>query len=146
MAGPINTRFAVAVHLLTLLSSASAPSTSAELAGSVGTNPVHVRRVLGRLREAGLVRSRPGVSGGWQVAVDPAATTLERVWDAVHGEDPVLGLHEAHPDCTVGQRIQGDLAALDREVLGAIRRRLAGTTVADVARGDVAADVVPASA
>jgi DNA-binding IscR family transcriptional regulator len=132
MAGPTNTQFAVAVHLMTLLSAADAPLASPALAGSVGTNPVHVRRVLGRLREAGLVTSRPGVAGGWQVAVDPATTGLDRVWRAVHGDEPVLGVHDAHPDCAAGQRIQADLVALDRDVLAVLEERLAATTIADL--------------
>jgi DNA-binding IscR family transcriptional regulator len=77
MSGPANTQFALGVHMATLLSAVEAgPQTSELLASSAGSNPVHVRRVLGRLRDAGLVGSRPGPRGGWQLAVDPETTTL----------------------------------------------------------------------
>ena len=64
MSRPTNTQFALAVHVLTML--AALPRelrNSEEMAGSAGSNPVHIRRVLGRLRAAGLVASRSGRTG-----------------------------------------------------------------------------------
>src|SRR3954467_4735439 len=100
VARPTNTQFALAVHMLTLLAgSAPAQLSSEEMAGSAGSNPVHVRRVLGRLPTAGLVTSPPGVGGGWSLLAEPATTTLADVWRVVHADDHVLGLHGANPDC-----------------------------------------------
>ena len=66
MSSPTNTRFAVAYHALGLLASIPGePLSSEQLAVSVGSSPVYLRRVLGLLRRAGLVESRPGASGGW---------------------------------------------------------------------------------
>jgi Rrf2 family protein len=143
MGGPTNTQFALAVHMLTLLAgSAPALLSSEEMAGSAGSSPVHVRRVLGGLRDAGLVSSRPGVGGGWQLTGDPASTTLADVWQVVHGDDPVLGLHGAHPDCTVGQSIQRLLTDVDRRAHRAIADELATTTIAQlVAEAEAHADL-----
>ena len=139
MGGPTNTQFALAVHMLTLLAgSAPALLSSEEMAGSAGSSPVHVRRVLGGLREAGLVTSRPGVGGGWQLATDPQTTTLADVWRVVHGDDAVLGLHGAHPDCTVGQSIQQLLTDVDRRAQRAIADELARTTIAQLVAEAVA--------
>jgi Rrf2 family protein len=139
MGGPTNTQFALAVHMLTLLAgSAPALLSSEEMAGSAGSSPVHVRRVLGGLREAGLVTSRPGVGGGWQLAADPETTTLADVWRVVHGDDAVLGLHGAHPDCTVGQSIQRLLTDVDRRAQRAIADELATTTIAQLVAEAVA--------
>ena len=134
MSGPTNTQFAVAVHVLTMLAGLPRElQTSEGMAGSAGSNPVHLRRVLGRLRNAGLVTSRPGPGGGWQLVHDPSATTLADVWRAMNGDDPVLGLHEASPNCTVGQRIQGSLTEIDRRARAAIVAELETTTLADLA-------------
>ncbi|HWT95684.1 MAG TPA: Rrf2 family transcriptional regulator [Solirubrobacteraceae bacterium] len=150
MAQPTNTQFALAVHVLTLLSAAGACASEAGgrissefLAGSAGSNPVHVRRLLGRLRTAGLVQSRPGPSGGWRLAADPSSTTLADVWTAVHGDDAqVLGLHFAAPDCTAGQAIQAQLADLDRRAATAITAELRRTTLTDlVTRAGVSTDL-----
>ena len=140
MPGPSNTQFAVGVHVLTLLSAEPETTKSSEvLAASAGSNPVHVRRVLGRLRRAGLVRSRPGPHGGWLLDGATCETTLAEVWDAVHGDDPVLGLHSASPNCEVGQRIHGALAELDRRAARALTAELAETTLGDLVRSTQAA-------
>lgn len=134
MSGPANTQFAIATHVLTMLAAATPePLTSEVMAGSANANPVHIRRVLGRLREAGMVASRPGPRGGWTILADPEATTLADVWRAMTGgETGVLGVHEATPDCTVGQGIQAALEAIDRRAVAAIEAELRETTVADV--------------
>jgi Rrf2 family protein len=140
MPHPTNTQFALAVHMLTLLSAEPEITKSSEvLAASAGSNPVHVRRVLGRLRRAGLVRSRPGPHGGWLVDGATGETTLAEVWEAVHGDEPVLGLHSASPHCVVGQRIQGALAELDRRAARALTAELAETTLGDLVRSTDAA-------
>ena len=66
----ISSRSAVAVHLLTLLAmfEGGEPLPSGYMADSVNTNAVVVRRILGALREAGLVRSQEGSGGGWYLA------------------------------------------------------------------------------
>jgi Rrf2 family protein len=131
---PTNTQFAIAVHVLTMLTGLPRELQSSEvLASSVGSNPVHIRRVLSRLRAAGLVSSRPGPHGGWQLLRSPEETTLADVWRVVNGDDPVLGVHEADPNCPVGRLIQSNLEAIDRRALAAIEAELATTTLAQLA-------------
>lgn len=129
-----NTQFAVAVHVLTYLAGAGAdgPVSSEALSGSADVNPVYIRRILGPLREAGLVRSRAGAHGGWELAVDPRRVTLAQVWRLLQGDDPVLGLHGTNPDCPVGRSIQQSLVDLDRDVASAIESELGRTTVGDL--------------
>jgi len=134
MGRPTNTQFALAVHVLTMLAGLPRAMQSSEaMAASAGSNPVHIRRVLGRLREAGLVASRPGPGGGWQLLHPPQRTTLADVWRAVQGADPVLGLHEADPDCAVGRRIHANLGLIDRRANAAIEAELGRTTLAELA-------------
>jgi Rrf2 family protein len=137
MAAPTNTRFAVAVHVLTYLSSCAAagrttPVSSEELAASTAVNPVHVRKVLGPLRTAGLVRSRPGAHGGWELDADPGGVNLAQVWQVLQGDDPVLGIHGPNPACPVGVSIQGVLTDLDRRVAKAVLAELEGISLSDI--------------
>lgn len=143
MARSTNTQFAVAVHVLTYLSGAAVdrPVSSEELSGSTHVNPVYVRRVLGPLREAGLVRSRPGKHGGWELAADVEKVTLARVWELLQGDDPVLGIHGPNPDCAVGRGVQDSLTAVDRAVHAAVAQELARFTVHDVLTGKVRAEL-----
>ncbi|PRY39022.1 Rrf2 family transcriptional regulator [Umezawaea tangerina] len=139
MARSKNTQFAVAVHVLTYLAGDTGehPVSSEELSTSTNTNPVYIRRVLGPLREAGLVRSRPGVHGGWELAAAAHDITLATVWHLLQGTDPVLGLHGPDPACAVGRGVQESLTALDRAVAGAVATELEKVTVHDVLAGKV---------
>jgi Rrf2 family protein len=108
----INSRFTVAVHLLTLMSVSrerdpQAPVTSELAADSVSTNPVVVRRILGSLRRAGLVRSQPGPTGGWHLHREPAEISLRDVYRAVEDEQ-LFSMHRQQPnaECPVGRNIQ----------------------------------------
>jgi Rrf2 family protein len=146
MSRPTNTRFALAVHVLTMLAALPSELQNSEaMADSAGSNPVHVRRVLGRLRDAGMVASRPGPHGGWRLLGSPAQTTLADVWRAMNGDDPVLGLHYANPDCEVGQRIQRNLETIDRRTLAAIEAELETTTLDELAATARAVAVAAAS-
>ena len=79
-----NSRLSLALHTLSHM--AAEPSkirTSAHIADHAGTNPVFVRRVLGKLREAGLLISEKGHSGGWILAKAPSDITLADVYFAL---------------------------------------------------------------
>ena len=59
------------------------PVTSELIAGSINTNLVFIRHVMGSLSRAGLVASPPGVGEGWRLvrqtaAVEDGALLLER--------------------------------------------------------------------
>ena len=130
---PTNTQFAVGVHMLTLLAGRGPKLlSSADMAASADANPVYVRRVLGRLREAGIVSSRPGVGGGWGLVRDPADITLGDAWRAIQADDRLLGLHHVNPRCEVGQAIQHHLAAIDRRASAAVQSELDRITVAEM--------------
>ncbi|GAA4112988.1 Rrf2 family transcriptional regulator [Nocardioides fonticola] len=149
---PTNTRFAVAVHVLAYLAGMAAvgrttPVGSEELAGSTAVNPVHVRKVLGPLRAAGLLRSRAGAHGGWDLAADPGDITLAQVWRLLQGDDPVLGLHGPNPACGVGQAVQRALVDLDADIRDVVETRLAAVTVADlIADPDLVAQIAAVGA
>ena len=103
-----NGRFAVAVHLLALTFVAEQERlgtlvTSEYMAASVNTNPVVVRRVLGSLREAGLVTSQAGPGGGWQLTRAADEISLRDIYCAVV-DAPILALPSRDPnrECPVG--------------------------------------------
>jgi Rrf2 family protein len=97
----------VSVHLMAYLAHKGAlPVTSAELASSVDTNPVVIRRLLSGLKRSRLVSSQKGVAGGFQLASEPDGITLLDVYRAVEPEAS-LGLKRFAPNtrCPVGAKI-----------------------------------------
>ncbi len=129
-----NTRFAASVHMLAYLAyrqGAAVPS--AEIAASVDTNPVVIRRILAGLRAARMVRSQGGPGGGWQLLRDPGQITLRDVLHAM-GEASLFQLHSATPNpaCPVGKEIQSLLALRFRSAQEAMEKDLERTTIAQL--------------
>jgi Rrf2 family protein len=131
-----NSRFAVAVHVLSLMAwSGEEPLKSEQVAESVNTNPVVIRRMLKELAEAGLVVSQTGSLGGSRLASDPAKTTLLDVYQALECRG-VFSLHRQPPsrDCPVGVNIETVLGDVLLEVDSAVERVLQNITIDDVVR------------
>lgn len=131
-----NSRFAVAVHVLSLMAwSGEEPLKSEQVAESVNTNPVVIRRILKELAEAGLVVSQTGSLGGSRLAHDPTETTLLDVYQALE-YGGVFSLHRAPPsrDCPVGVNIETVLGDVLLEVDSAVERVLQNITINDVVR------------
>lgn len=130
-----NQRFAVSVHILTLLAaSQDAPLTSEAIAASVDTNPVVIRRTMAHLRQHGLVDSRPGANGGWKLMRPASQISLCEVFRAV-SHDEVLSTHShPDPDCLVGGMIQETLGHIFEKAQNAMEAALGQFTVSDVLR------------
>ena len=129
-----NSRFAVAVHVLSLMAwSGEEPLKSEQVAESVNTNPVVIRRMLLELAEAGLVVSQTGSLGGSRLANDPAKTTLLDVYQALECGG-VFSMHRQPPsrDCPVGVNIETVLGNVFLEVDSAVEQVLGNITINDV--------------
>lgn len=79
-----NSKLSLALHTLGHLAvDPEVPRTSAVIAKHHQTNDVVVRRVLGLLREAGLVVSEKGHAGGWKLARPAEQITLADIYLAL---------------------------------------------------------------
>lgn len=134
-----NSRLTIAVHALAWMALAQrrgqAVLTSDQVAASVNTNPVIIRRSLGDLRRAGLVESRRGAGAGWTLSRPPEEITLLDVYRAVEPE-PLFAMHHSEPnlECPVGKGIQPALGLVYDGAEQALRRELGLTSIADVLR------------
>jgi Rrf2 family protein len=127
----MNTRFAVATHILTLLhAEGGRPVNSEYLAASVNTNPALIRRLLAQLARAGLTRSQMGANGGAQLARPAGEITLLDVYRAVDDDGLLVGIHDsASPLCPVGRNIHGVLKGRLRAAQAAFETSLSTTTI-----------------
>ncbi len=129
-----NSRFVVAVHVVTLLAHEEGKAlTSDYIAGSVNTNPVVIRRILSQLSNAGLIRTTEGAGGGAALARAPGKISLAQILEAVEiGELFVLPRNDPNPLCPVGRCVQAILGEyLDgfREVM---EKAMSKVSVADI--------------
>jgi Rrf2 family protein len=141
----MNSRLTVAAHVLGMIAHLEREerrgATSEELAESVGTNAVVIRRVLGQLKAAGLIDSRRGAGGGSVLRRDPRSITLRDVHEAV--EEDGCGLIGRHASavgarCPVAPVIAQYLDELYVEAEEALKRTLDAVTVDAMSREVIA--------
>jgi Rrf2 family protein len=128
-----NSQFAMAVHVLTLIArSGESSAKSDQIAKSVNTNPVVIRRLLSQLNKAGLVTSHTGAAGGTRLARPSAEIKLVDVYRSVAcGE--VFALHGSpNQDCPVGRSVEAVLCVLQKEIDKSVSSTLEQHTLDDV--------------
>lgn len=125
-----NCRFHTAIHILVLLAMYREERLTSEMiAKSVGTNPVIIRKILGKLRKAGLVSATVGAGGGCELAKSPEKIHHSEVYRAVEG---ALIEPHANPNkcCPVGNRIHEAMSDVVVSVEKSIDAVLYRTTIA----------------
>lgn len=123
--------FAVAVHALVYLDRCGRALDSEALAANVCTNPARVRKVMARLRRAGLVAAKPGAEGGYRFCLEASNLTLREIAEALD-ETPVSpSWRPGNPDlpCAVASGMAGAMDAVYAELNSACMERLAGITL-----------------
>ena len=128
-----NGKFAISVHILTLLATRGEEWTSSDyLAGSININPVLVRKELINLREYGLVRSKEGKSGGSRLNKAPDQILMSEIYEAVRQKDLLgKGINFPNPACPIGRNINNHLDDLYEESERALVSSLATITLSD---------------
>jgi Rrf2 family protein len=130
----MNSRFSLAVHVLSLLATAPEERMTSEfLAMSIGTNPVVIRRLLASLRRAGLVSSKAAGGGGWMLGRSAGEISLAQIRQAISvGESAKMHRNEPHPACAVGKDVRLILRGVYTRADAALDRELSGITVASI--------------
>jgi len=129
-----NSRLSLALH--TLGHMAGDPErmrTSADIAEHAGTNPVVVRRVLGKLRDANLLASEKGHAGGWRLARSPHRITLADVYLAL--DESLISTDDevCVSDCAIETVLRSKVASVMRDIEQDLVERLASTTIVELA-------------
>ena len=130
----ISTRFSMAVHTLSLIAMSPNEITGDYIAGSVNTNPVVIRRIMGMLKKGGLVDVRPGVGGAFLLRA-PEEITLLDIYRTVNliEDNQLFGVHEdSNVLCPVGRGIERVLQSELSEAQSAMELRLAQTHLSQI--------------
>lgn len=135
----ISSRFSVAVHILSILSIYADPlPTSDMIAESVNTNAVVIRRILGMLKNAGLVDMKRGTGGSYLTKHIEEIDLLE-IYRAVEVVENG-GLFQIHPNpnpnCPIGANIQSVLEVSMLSAQEAMENVLSKVTMLDII-GDI---------
>ena len=130
-----NTRFPVAIHILTYIAIKGKGITSDELANSVNTNPVVIRKLNANLKKAGFISIHNGPNGGAELKKSPQAITLLDVYQAVREEEDILIFNNPqHPNlnCQIGANIMDAISQPFQEAQDALKSVLSQYTINDI--------------
>jgi len=135
----ISSRFTVALHIFTCVDTfkENYKVTSDFLAASINTNPVIIRKILAKLKKAGLIKVARG-TGGITLTRDLSEISFFDVYQAI---EPLEGgdlfrFHEApNPDCPVGRNIHALLDDKLKAIQTAMEDELKKYTLADLRTG-----------
>lgn len=131
-----SSRLSLALHALVHLhKQPDAAMTSTTLAQCLMTNPVVVRRVLGELRDAGIVGAAKGRDGGWRLLRPSGEISLKTIYVAM-GENLLIRTESDPGDHQCGivravNSVMGEFLA-DAEAL--LAARLERVSLADIAQ------------
>ena len=128
-----NSRLSLALHTLSHMAvDPDRLRTSAAIAEHVGTNPVVVRRVLGRLREADLLTSERGHAGGWRLTRKPGEITLADVYLALDERMVASGECADMTECPVERALHTRIADILEDIERSLVQRLAETSISEI--------------
>lgn len=138
--GMVNQQYATAVHVMTALGYYDAffkkddtLLSSEDLAKSVDTNPVVIRRVLGSLAKAKLVKTTRGKAGGVCLAKPPNQITLEDIYNGVEVTEKIAP-HNKSPfkECPVSCEIHNIMSVVCHGVHSATLKYLRSKKLSDL--------------
>ncbi len=79
----MTSEFAIAVHALVFLNHKQETVSSEALACNVCTNPARVRKVMAKLKKAGIIVTKEGLDGGYHFDKEPSKVNLRQICDAL---------------------------------------------------------------
>lgn len=135
----ISSRFTVALHIFTCVETfkEKCKVTSDFLAGSIGTHPVMIRKILTQLQGAGLITVARGTGG-----IEPTRALSEiSFYDVYRAIEPIEGgdlfrFHEnPNPQCPVGRNIHRLLDEKLKAIQNAMEEEMKKYTIADLWAG-----------
>lgn len=131
----ISGKFAITIHILTLLSKFPGEYLSSDfIASSLNMNPVLVRKEIANLKKNGLIESREGKNGGTRLAKNAEGITLADAFRASFGNMHLgFSKNEPCPQCPVGKNINANLESLYTDINNSISQKLGGISLAEFA-------------
>lgn len=130
----MDTKFSVAIHILVMVSESKEQLSSQALATSVGTNASYIRKVIGLLKNAGLLLSQQGKSG-YALSKSPSDITLFEIYQATQEVQHIqlFQIHQhANPACPVGKNIGGAVSPIFNKAERELESELSQESLADV--------------
>jgi Rrf2 family transcriptional repressor of oqxAB len=127
--------FGLALQALVVLSREQVETCpSGELAAYLQSEATLLRRILAVLAREGILETREGRDGGYRLKRNPAAVTLDEVYDALQVGDPLcFGIKETAGTHSFGLEMKAAFQHLTEEMDRSLKEVLQRYTIADLA-------------
>lgn len=130
----MTSEFAIAVHALVYLNHRQETVSSETLASNVCTNPARVRKVMAKLKKAGIITTKEGLEGGYHFEKDSSSVSLREICDAL--EVDFVSASWKSGDKDMKCMIASGMAAIMDNIYGDLdelcRKRLESITIATI--------------
>ena len=132
-----NSRMASAIHIMSFVAYAGDEgTTSEEIAKSLQTNPVVVRKILKLLEREGLVAVCQGRQGGVGLRHPASGITLGQIYKAIESESGVFAMRsQVHERCVVACAMKRRLGPIFNAANDAVEQAFSKTSLAELVRG-----------
>lgn len=130
----MTSEFTIAVHALVFLSHKGRVCSSEGLAENVCTNAARIRKVMAKLKKAGLIKTKEGAEGGYLFHREAPEVNLRMVADALSSSFVSASWKsgDPHRECLVSSGMAGVMS----EIYGALDmvclERLKQITISDI--------------
>lgn len=126
--------FIVAVHAMVYLNHKGDSRQSEEIAQNVCTNPARIRKVMSKLKKAGLIETYASFTGGYRFILDPREVTLYDIFKAT--DEHIINLNWRSGSNCSQCPISGKITPIINNVFNTIedagQNTLKQTTIADI--------------
>jgi len=121
---------ALGLHAAVLVAEANRPVSAADMAKQLEASEAHLAKVLQSLTRAGILRSKRGPKGGYELAQQAASVSLLDVYESLEGKLPLQACLFEREQC---DRVQCILGGLVQSVRSDIAEYLKKTSLEDAA-------------
>lgn len=130
----MNSEFGIAVHALVFLNHKACTLSSGELAENICTNPARIRKVMAKLKKAGLVATREGLDGGYHFEKNPDEISLCEISQAMETAFVSSSWRSGNidMDCLVSSGMGGILEHIYGELNTLCKEHLKHITIKDI--------------
>lgn len=130
----MTSEFAIGVHALVYLSHKKDTLSSELLAENICTNPARVRKILSKLKKYGMVETREGLRGGYNLGRNPEDITLRQVSEAIQEEFIKASWKSGSTDmvCLVASGMAGIMDSIYGELNELCLKNLESITIKDI--------------
>lgn len=126
--------FAIAVHALVFLNHMQKTVSSEALAANVCTNPARIRKVMSKLKRAGMLKTKEGAEGGYYFCGEAEKVSLLMVLDALQQNSIDDCWRSGDPDmeCMIASGMANVMDGIYQRMNDVCGKELAQISISDI--------------